>query len=64
MEWKAMQKQLQTEKERAEKMAHRIQDVNRQDLETKKLLSQLEAAKVWGLFCYCQTFSGSVQKSS
>ncbi|CAL1547619.1 unnamed protein product [Lymnaea stagnalis] len=44
-ERKVMQKQLQLEKERAEKMTQKIQDVNRQELETKKLMSQLEAAK-------------------
>ncbi|XP_035827019.1 intracellular protein transport protein USO1-like [Aplysia californica] len=44
-ERKALQNQLKTERERAEKMTQRIQDVNRQELETKKLASQLEAAK-------------------
>ncbi|GFO09556.1 centriolin [Plakobranchus ocellatus] len=44
-ERKATQKQIQSERERADKMTQKIQDVNRQELETKKLMSQLEAAK-------------------
>ncbi|XP_059175304.1 centriolin-like isoform X2 [Physella acuta] len=45
IEKKAMQKQLLIERERAEKMTQKIQDVNRQELESKKLVQQLEAAK-------------------
>ena len=45
-ERKSTQKQITSERERADRMTQKIQDVNRQELETKKLLSQLEAAKV------------------
>ena len=45
-EKKAIERQLQAERERLEKMTQRVQDANRQDLEAKKLLAQLEAAKV------------------
>lgn len=48
-----MEQQLQLERERLEKMTQRVQDANRQDLEAKKILAQLEAAKVglvWGTF--------------
>ncbi|GFS00174.1 centriolin [Elysia marginata] len=44
-ERKATQKQITSERERADRMTQKIQDVNRQELETKKLVSQLEAAK-------------------
>ncbi|KAK3802588.1 hypothetical protein RRG08_027218 [Elysia crispata] len=44
-ERKSTQKQITSERERADRMTQKIQDVNRQELETKKLLSQLEAAK-------------------
>nr|KAG5703043.1 hypothetical protein BaRGS_016204 [Batillaria attramentaria] len=44
-ERQAIERQLQTERERMEKMTQRVQDANRQDLEAKKLMAQLEAAK-------------------
>ncbi|XP_070176721.1 centriolin-like isoform X2 [Littorina saxatilis] len=44
-ERRAMEQQLQLERERLEKMTQRVQDANRQDLEAKKILAQLEAAK-------------------
>lgn len=45
-ERKSVERHLQTERERMEKMTQRVQDANRQDLEVKKLVAQLEAAKV------------------
>ena len=45
-ERKATQKQITSERERSDRMTQKIQDANRQELETKKLMSQLEAAKV------------------
>ncbi|PVD21840.1 hypothetical protein C0Q70_17642 [Pomacea canaliculata] len=44
-ERKSVERHLQTERERMEKMTQRVQDANRQDLEVKKLVAQLEAAK-------------------
>ena len=49
-ERRAMEAQLAAERERLEKMTQRLQDANRTDLEGKKLLAQLEAAKVTFLF--------------